>query len=133
MQESSLFNFIVGVVLILVGLAIIVFHRSIKERRDWWNSRDFPAGLGDAWTGKYTRGGLIFTYAVIVLFGLLLVGVGVSLIVRASRPTPVSDQLQDPIGANMVLIGDAVLDKGWEPAAFEQRERFRNYRYKAMD
>jgi hypothetical protein len=59
------------------------FSQIDQERRDWWNSRDFPVGLGDAWTGKYTLGGLIFTYAVIILFGLLLVGIGVVLLVRS--------------------------------------------------
>jgi hypothetical protein len=83
MQEGSVDNFIVGVLLTVVGLAIIVFHRSIKDRRDWWKSRDWPVGLGDAWTGKYTRGGLIFTYAVFILLGLLFVGIGISQIVRA--------------------------------------------------
>jgi hypothetical protein len=83
MQEGSLDNFIVGILLAVVGLAIIIFHRAIKERRDWWKSRDFPVGLGDAWTGKYTRGGLIFTYGVIILLGLLLVVIGISQVVRA--------------------------------------------------
>ena len=86
MQDSSLDNFIVGVFLTLAGLAIIVFHKSIKERRDWWNAKDWPLGIGDAWTGKYTRGGLIFTYAVIILMGVLLVGVGIIKIVYAFRP-----------------------------------------------
>ena len=85
MQESSLDNFIVGVFLTLAGLAIIIFHRSIKERRDWWKSRDWPAGLGDAWTGKYTRGGLIFTYAAIILVGLVFVCAGIFQLVGAFR------------------------------------------------
>jgi hypothetical protein len=85
MQESSLDNFIVGVLLTLVGLAVIVFHKSIREWRDWWKSRDFPVGLGDAWTGKYTRGGLIFTYALIILTGVGFLAAGVSQIVRAFR------------------------------------------------
>ena len=85
MQESSLDNFVVGVLLTVVGLAIIIFHRSIKEWRDWWKSRDFPVGLGDAWTGKYTRGGLIFTYAVLILIGLVFVWVGILQLVRAFR------------------------------------------------
>ena len=45
---------------------------------------------------------------------------------------PISDQLQDPTGVNMVIIVDAILDKGWEPNGFEQREGFRIYRYKTM-
>ncbi len=43
---------------------------------------------------------------------------------------PISDQLQDRLGANMAVITDAILDKGWEPDGFEQREGFRIYRYK---
>lgn len=85
MQDSALGTFIVGVILTVAGLAIIFFHRSIKERRDWWKSRDWPVGLGDAWTGKYTRGGLIFTYAMIILLGVVLVVVGIAQIVRAFR------------------------------------------------
>ena len=45
---------------------------------------------------------------------------------------PISDQLLDPVGVNMVLIVDAILDKGWEPDGFEQRDGFRLYRYKTM-
>jgi hypothetical protein len=84
-QDSSLDKFVLGGFLTLVGLAIILFHRSIKERHDWWQSRDWPAGLGDAWTGEYTRGGLIFTYAIIVLIGVLFLGIGISQIVGAFR------------------------------------------------
>ena len=45
---------------------------------------------------------------------------------------PISDQLLDPIGVNMAIITDAILDKGWEPNGFEQQEGFRIYRYKPM-
>ena len=45
---------------------------------------------------------------------------------------PISDQLQDSWGVNMAIIMDALLDKGWEPNGFEQREGFRIYRYKVM-
>lgn len=83
MEVSSLDNFIVGVLLTVAGLAVIVFHRSIKERHDWWQSRDWPAGIGDAWTGKYTTGGLIFTYAVIILLGVVLVVAGIAQLIRA--------------------------------------------------
>ncbi len=85
MQESALDNFIVGSALTLVGLSIIVFHRSIKERADWWKSRDWPVGIGDAWTGKYTRGGLIFTYAVIILLGVVILGIGVTQLLGAFK------------------------------------------------
>lgn len=83
MQDSSLDNFIVGALLTVVGLAVVVLHRSIRERLDWWNSRGWPVGLGDAWTGKYTLGGLIFTYAVIILLGVVLVVAGIFQIMRA--------------------------------------------------
>ena len=83
MQGSPLEKTIIGVFLTLVGLGIILFHRSIKERYDWWQSRDWPAGLGGAWTGKYTRGGLIFIYAVIILIGVVFLAIGISQIASA--------------------------------------------------
>jgi len=83
MQDSPLEKFIVGAFLIVAGLLISILHKSIKERYDWWQSRDWPAGLGNAWTGKYTRGGLIFTYLVIILIGLVIFGIGISQIVSA--------------------------------------------------
>ena len=83
MQDSPAEKIIVGALLTLVGLAIILFHRSIKQRYDWWQSRDWPAGLGGAWTGKYTRGGLVFIYAVIILIGVVFLAIGVSQIASA--------------------------------------------------
>ena len=85
MQNSSCLGFTVGAFLTLAGLLIIVLHRSIKEWYDRRQSRDWPLGLGDAWTGKYTRGGLIFTYVVIILFGVLLLYVGIAQIVVVLR------------------------------------------------
>ena len=81
MQTDPAEKIIVGAFLAVIGLGIILFHRSIKERYDWWQSRDWPAGLGDAWTGKYTRGGLIFTYAVIILIGVVLLTIGICQII----------------------------------------------------
>ena len=43
---------------------------------------------------------------------------------------PISDQLQDPIGANMAVITDAILERGWEPDGYTQDEGFRTYKYK---
>ena len=85
MHASALDKFVVGIFLALAGLLIIIFHRSIKEWRDDQASRDWPFGYGEMWTGKYTRGGLIFTYAVIILFGIAFLGTGISLIVNAFR------------------------------------------------
>jgi hypothetical protein len=86
MRNSPLDKLIVGVLLTLVGLAIILFHRSFKQSYDWWQSRDWPVGLGNAWTGKYSRGGLIFIYVVIILIGALFLGTGISQIVAAIHP-----------------------------------------------
>ena len=85
MIESALDKFVVGTFLTLAGLLIIILHRSIKEWRDDWASRDWPFGYGEMWTGKYTRGGLICTYAVIILIGIVFLGTGISLIVKAFR------------------------------------------------
>ena len=82
-QTDPAEKIIIGAVLALIGLGIIIFHRSIKERHDWWQSRDWPIGLGSAWTGKYTRGGLIFTYAVIILIGVVFLAIGISQIASA--------------------------------------------------
>lgn len=68
--RDRLDQLVVGVLLTLVGLGILIFHKSIKEWRDRKGARDFPFGYGEMWTGKYTRGGLIFTYVVIILFGV---------------------------------------------------------------
>jgi len=37
--------------------------------------------------------------------------------------------LNDPLGMNMAILLDALLDKGWEPAGFEQQDGYRIYRY----
>ena len=82
-ENSPFGNFILGLICTVAGLLIVIFHRSIKERRDWWASRDFPVGYGDFWTGKYTRGGLIATYILIILFGVIIFAVGVLTIIKA--------------------------------------------------
>lgn len=83
MQNSPLDKLIVGAFLTLVGLAIIAFHKSIKEWRDYWHAKDWPIGYGELWTGKYTRFGLAFTYAAIILTGVVFFGIGITLIVGA--------------------------------------------------
>jgi len=77
MQNSSLDKFVVGAFLTVAGLLIIILHKSIKERRDSWSSYVY----GEMWTGKYTRGGLIVTYGVIILIGAVFLGLGISQIV----------------------------------------------------
>lgn len=84
-KDSQIAALLVGFALTVFGLVLIVFHRSIKEWRDDRNSRDFPIGYGEMWTGKYTRGGLIVTYAVIILTGAICFILGVSFVVSAIR------------------------------------------------
>lgn len=83
MKDSSLDKFIVGGFFTVAGLLIIIFHKSIKDWRDWWASRDWPVGYGDTWTGKYTRGGLIATYVIIILIGVGFFAIGVATVVSA--------------------------------------------------
>ena len=45
----------------------------------------------------------------------------------------VSDSLQDPIGMNMAIIGDAILEKGWDMNGYHQMDGYRIYRYKWPD
>ena len=83
-QPDSHFDRLVfGSLVFLAGLLIVVFHRAIKEHRDHLRALDWPIGFGSGWTGKYTRGGLIFTYATIIIAGLLLMFVGASMIISA--------------------------------------------------
>ena len=46
---------------------------------------------------------------------------------------PISEELLDPVGVNMAMIGDRILSREWEPNGFEQRLGYRIYRYKARD
>ena len=46
---------------------------------------------------------------------------------------PISEELLDPVGVNMAIIGDRLLSKEWEPNGFEQHDGFRIYRYKAWE
>ena len=69
----------------MAGLLIIILHKPIKEWSDWWKSRDWPVGYGAMWTGKYSRGGLIFTYALIILMGVFFLALGINQIVNAFR------------------------------------------------
>jgi hypothetical protein len=84
-QDYPLAPLLVGFVFSVIGLVLIVFHRSVKEWRDDRNSRDFPIGYGEMWTGKYTKGGLIFTYGLIILAGAIFLILGVGFIVSAVR------------------------------------------------
>ena len=43
---------------------------------------------------------------------------------------PIDDSLQDPIGLNMTLLLDRLLERDWEPAGYEQMSGYRIYRYR---
>jgi hypothetical protein len=42
---------------------------------------------------------------------------------------PISDDLQDPVGLNMAIITDSILERGWMPDGFDQKEGYRIYKY----
>jgi hypothetical protein len=83
--DYPLDQLVVGCISSLFGLILIIFHRSIKEWRDYWQAKDFPVGAGEMWTGRYTKAGLIFTYGVTILVGVIFLGFGIGFIVNAVR------------------------------------------------
>ncbi len=44
----------------------------------------------------------------------------------------ISDELNDAMGANMAIILDVILDKGFEPFGFEQKEGYMVYVYQSL-
>lgn len=82
-ENGPLDRFLAGVFLTLAGLAIILFHKSIKEANDRLRSRDWPTPYHDMWTPKFARGRRIIAYVVIIVIGSALVAVGISLIFPA--------------------------------------------------
>ena len=46
---------------------------------------------------------------------------------------PISEEMLDPVGMNMAIVGDAVLSKGWTVDGYHQMDGFRIYRYKTPD
>jgi len=43
------------------------------------------------------------------------------------------DDLDDPIGINMAVLTDKILDRGWMPNGFIQKSGFKLYKYKPAD
>lgn len=80
MQDTPFNRTIFGGILILFGLALIIFHEPLRKLQDTLSKYDPLLRNGDWWTGKYTRGGLIFTHAVTIIFGLILLIMGVLII-----------------------------------------------------
>jgi len=44
---------------------------------------------------------------------------------------PISNSLNDPLGMNMAIILDVILEKGFIPDGFEQHQDYKIYRYKS--
>lgn len=82
MVGASFGRVLLGVILIMVGLCHIVFFRRVKELYDALNRRDPLLWWGDWWTGKYSRGGLIITYAVTIIIGLTFLGFGLAIVLN---------------------------------------------------
>ena len=77
MQDTPLIRATLGSFLILLGLALIIFHEPLRKFQDRLSKYDPLLRYGDWWTGKYTRGGIIFTHAVAIIFGLILLMMGI--------------------------------------------------------
>ena len=45
----------------------------------------------------------------------------------------ISDEMNDAMNANMAIIGDKILSRGWMPDGFEQRDGYRVFRFKEFD
>ena len=45
---------------------------------------------------------------------------------------PISDGINDQFGMNMAIVTDAILEKGFEPNGFNQKQGYRVYVYKAL-
>ncbi len=41
----------------------------------------------------------------------------------------ISEDLLDPVGINMAIIGDGILKKGYMPSGFQQKEGYRIYTF----
>ena len=50
----------------------------------------------------------------------------------ADLKLPIHESLLDPLGTNMALITDKILDRGWEPNGYEEKAGYRVYMYKEM-
>ena len=110
MQDTPINRAILGGVLILVGLALVIFHERFRKSHDALSKHDPILRHGDWWTGKYTRGGLLFTRAITIIFGLALLSLGVSILLRWGSLTFASDtSLDAKVASNLDFCINAVL------------------------
>jgi hypothetical protein len=82
MLDAATKRVLLGGFFIILGLILIIFHDSLRKLSDWKNKHDPLLRWGDWWTGKYTRGGLIFIHVVTILFGLFFLVEGILIIFR---------------------------------------------------
>ena len=82
MQVTPLNRYLFGGLLIIVGLVLIIFHEQLRKFGDTLSKYDPLLRRGDWWTGKYSRGGLIFIRSITILFGLFLLVEGILVIFR---------------------------------------------------
>ena len=45
----------------------------------------------------------------------------------------ISDSVLDPVGANMAVLLDRILAKGFEPDGYDQMDGYRVYKYKDLE
>lgn len=81
--DYPLDRLVVGGVFSVAGFFVILCRKSIKEWSDDWNSKDFPIGSGNLWTGRFSKGRL--TNTSIILLGLMLLGAGAGFVISAFR------------------------------------------------
>ena len=82
MSDDSIKRIIVGGVFVIVGLVLIVFHDRLRRIGDAIRKSDPLLRWGDWWTGKYTRGGLIATRVIGILFGIFFLVEAILIIVH---------------------------------------------------
>ncbi len=45
---------------------------------------------------------------------------------------PISLKLLEPVGINMAIITDRILEKGWLPNGYKERDEIRIFKYKSL-
>ena len=72
-------NVLAGIASILAGLAVVIFHNTIRQTSDDINERSSRL-FGDWWTGEYSRGGLLIIRGITILVGLILIYGGIRIL-----------------------------------------------------
>jgi hypothetical protein len=73
MQDNLINRLLLGGLFIIIGIVIIIFHEYVRNFNDKINS----VLLGDMWTGKYSRGGLLFIRVASIIFGAFWLVIGI--------------------------------------------------------